>query len=141
VVRGRVLNSSASFNGGLIYTHYQVQVIESLKGRAGATVDVAVPGGVANGIRQAIAGAPRFQTGDDCVFFLWTGKAGITQIIGLTQGLFQVTGSGADPALNRRATSELMLDARTRRPVQDSEITMRLSELRSAIANTLGAAK
>ena len=129
------------FSGGLIYTHYQVQVTESLKGQSAATIDVAVPGGVANGIRQTISGAPQFQTGDDFVFFLWTGKAGITQIVGLTQGLFRVTGTGTDPELNRRASNELMLDARTHRPVDDTNMNMRLSDLRSTIANTPGAAK
>ena len=141
VVRGRVLSSTASFSGGLIYTHYQVGVTESLKGHGAATVDVAVPGGVANGVRQTISGAPQFKTGDDYVFFLWTSKAGITQVLGLTQGLFLVTGTGADPTLARHASHELMLDASTHQPVEDREMNMRLSELRSAIANTLGAAK
>lgn len=89
VARGKVLSSSAAFTGGLIYTHYRVQVTESLKGPRAGIIDLAVPGGVANGIRQAVSGAPEFQPGDDCVFFLWTSKAGITQVIGLTQGIFR----------------------------------------------------
>jgi len=141
VVRGHVVSSNAAFSGGLIYTHYQVQVTESLKGHGPATVDIAVPGGVANGIRQTISGAPEFKAGDDYVFFLWTGKSGITQIIGLTQGLFRVTGNGANPTLARHASHELMLDAHTHRPVEDEPVNMRLSDLRSTMANTLGAAK
>jgi hypothetical protein len=141
VVRGKVLSSSAAFTGGLIYTHYRVQVTESLKGPNGGVIDLAVPGGVANGIRQAVSGAPEFQPGDDCVFFLWTGKAGITQVIGLTQGIFRVTGGGADPAITRTPSHELMLDPATHRPVKDQPLDMKLSDLRSAIANTLGAAK
>ena len=139
VVRGKVLSSSAAFTGGLIFTHYRVQVTEPLKGHSAGVIDVAVPGGVANGILQAVSGAPEFQPGDDYVFFLWTSRAGITQVIGLTQGLFQVTGSGADPALARHPSHELMLDAHTHRPVKDAALTMRLSELRTAIANALGA--
>jgi hypothetical protein len=141
VVRGKVLSSSASFTGGLIFTHYQVQVTESLKGHGSGVIDVAVPGGVAKGIRQAVSGAPEFQPGDDYVFFLWTSKAGITQVIGLTQGLFRITGSGADPSMTRRPSNELMLDPRTHHPVSDQSIQMRLSELRSTIATTLGASK
>jgi hypothetical protein len=141
VVRGKVLSSYGAFSGGLIFTHYQVKVSETLKGHAAGVIDVAVPGGVANGIRQPVSGAPEFQPGDDYVFFLWTGKAGVTQIIGLTQGLFEVTGTGADPSLARRPSHELMLDARTHRPVKDEALAMRLSELRSAITTALRAAQ
>jgi hypothetical protein len=141
VVRGKVLSSSAAFTGNLIFTHYQVQVTEAIKGHASGVIDVAVPGGVANGIRQAVSGAPEFQPGDEYVFFLWTSKAGITQVIGLTQGMFRISGSGADPSLTRHPSAELMLDARTHQPVQDAAIQMRLSELRSAIITALGASK
>jgi len=141
VVRGTVLSSSAAFTGGLIYTHYRVQVTESLKGQNAGVIDLAVPGGVANGIRQAVSGAPEFQPGDDCVFFLWTGRAGITQVIGLTQGIFRVTGGRADPAVARTPSHELMLDQATHRPVKDQPLSMKLSDLRSAIANAQGAAK
>jgi hypothetical protein len=139
VVRGTVVSSSAAFTGSLIYTHYKVQVTESLKGHRSGMIDVAVPGGVANGVRQPVAGAPEFQAGDDYVFFLWTSNTGITQVIGLTQGMFRVTGSGADPAVARAPSLELMLDPHTHRPVKDQELDMRLSQLRSAIANLLGA--
>ena len=141
VVRGKVLSSSASLSGGLIFTHYQVQVSQTLKGQSAGVIDVAVPGGVANGIRQAVAGSPEFQPGDDYVFFLWTGKSGMTQVIGLTQGLFRVTGTGADPSLERRPSHELMLDPSTHQPVQDRTIAMRLSELQTTITTSLGATK
>jgi hypothetical protein len=141
VVRGKVLSSRAAFSGGLIFTHYQVRVTESLKGRNPGVVDLAVPGGVANGRRQAVSGAPEFQPGDDCVFFLWTSRAGVTQVIGLTQGIFRVTGSEADPAVARVPTHELMLDQATHRPVKDVPLNMRLSDLRTLVADTLGAAK
>ena len=141
VVRGKVLSSQAAFSGNLIFTHYRVRVSESLKGRAAGTVDVAVPGGVANGIRQAVSGAPEFQPGEEYVFFLWTSKAGITQVIGLTQGLFRVTGTGADATVFRTPSHELMLDAQTHRPVRDEAIQMRMSQLRRVVTNTSGAAR
>lgn len=141
VVRGKVLSAKAAFNGSMIFTHYQVQVTDTLKGQSSRVIDVAVPGGVANGIRQAVSGAPEFQPGDDYIFFLWTSNSGMTQVIGLTQGLFRIGGSDADPNLMRRPSTELMLDRRTHQPVKDAAIQMHLSELRSAIANTLGASK
>jgi len=141
VVRGQVLSSSSAFSGGIIYTHYRVQVTESLKGGNSGVIDLAVPGGVANGIRQSVSGSPEFQPGDDCVFFLWTSKAGLTQVIGLTQGVFRVTGNGTDPALSRTPSHELMLDQKTHQPVKDAQLSMKLSDLRSAVINILGAAK
>ena len=75
IVRGKVANSYAAFSGRVIYTHYSVQVIETLKGAASASVDVAVPGGVANNLRQTFSGAPELRPGAEFVFFLWTGRS------------------------------------------------------------------
>jgi len=138
IVRGKVTGSYAAFQGPVIYTHYTVQVSEQLKGSAAGTVDVAVPGGTANSLRQNFAGAPQFNTGDEFVFFLWTSQSGLTQILGLTQGLFQIAPQAnatpaADPVTTRAASHELMLDAGTGRPVKDQTLVMNLSDLRTQI--------
>jgi hypothetical protein len=133
IVRGKVTASSAALSGPVIYTHYAVQVTERFKGQAGATIDVTVPGGTANGLRQSFSGAPALHPGDDFVFFLYTGRDGRTTVIGLTQGLFALDG-GADPVTTRSASREPMLDRRTGRPVKDETMVMRLSELRGRIA-------
>ena len=131
IERATVVNSWTAMQGPVVYTHYKLQVSEQLKGLAIA--EIVVPGGTAGNVRQFFAGAPQFQTGDDFVFFLWTSKAGLTQVIGLTQGLFAVTpGGAADPAVTRAASSELMLDG-TGRPVKDSTLVMKLSDLRAQI--------
>jgi hypothetical protein len=139
IVRGKVAGSSATVSGPVIYTNYTVQVSERLKGQAGTSVEVSVPGGVANGLRQTFAGAPTLNTGDDFVFFLYTGRDGRTSIIGLTQGLFALPGgSSSDPVSTRSASRELMLDRRTGRPVKDEPMVMRLSELRTRVAQGTG---
>ena len=142
IVRGRVTGSSAAFSGPVIYTHYTIQVEESLKGMSRGAVDVAVPGGVADGLRQTFAGAPVLNPGDEYVFFLYTGKSGVTTVTGLTQGLFALpAGGGSDPAVTRNATRELMLDRASGRPVKDQTLVMRLSDLRGRVAaNLKGAA-
>ena len=138
IVRGTVTGSYAAFRGPVIYTHYSVQVSEQLKGSSQTTVDVVVPGGTANNLRQIFAGAPQVQAGDRFVFFLWTGSSGLTQIMGLTQGLFQISaGASDDPQVTRPASSELMLDPGNGRPVKDQTLVMSLSALRSLIANGL----
>jgi hypothetical protein len=142
IVRGKVLNSYTATNGPVIYTHYRVHASETLKGPASGTVEIQLPGGVANNLRQSFAGVPLFKAGDEYVFFLWTGKSGATQVLGLTQGLFSVApGSTADPLTTRAASHEVMLDHGTGKQVKDQTLTMHLSELRAHIHATLSGAQ
>jgi hypothetical protein len=134
IVRGKVTSAFAAASGPIIYTNYTVQVSETLKGQAGSPVEVSVPGGAANGLRQTFSGAPTLHAGDEFVFFLFTGRDGRTAIIGLTQGLFALPGDGSsDPVSTRSASRELMLDRKSGRPVKDDTMVMRLSELRTRI--------
>ena len=138
IVRGKVSASYAAYAGNLpvIYTHYSVSVSEWLKGSGRNTVDVVVPGGVVNNVRQSFSGAPTLNPGDEFVFFLWTSKTGLTQVLGLTQGLFSVASDGTvDPMATRSASHELMLDGRTGHPVKDQTLLMHMSELRARIAS------
>jgi hypothetical protein len=142
IVHGKVLNSYTAASGPVIYTHYRIQVTETLKGPASGSVEIQFPGGVANNLRQTFAGVPRFNPGDEFVFFLWTGKSGVTQVLGLTQGLFSVAAGGtADPVATRSASHEVMLDHATGKQVKDQTLTMRLSELRSRIGAALAGAQ
>src|ERR1043166_81431 len=139
IVRGKVTGSWMAFSGSVIYTHYQIQVTERFKGSPGGSVEVVTPGGVANGLRQSFSGAPELQTGEEYVLFLWTGRNNVTQVIGLTQGLFSVAKDHAtDPTATRAASHELMIDRTTGQSVKDQTLVMRMSELRSRITATLG---
>jgi hypothetical protein len=142
IIRGKVTGSNAAMSGTIIFTYYTIQVSEQYKGPAQNAVTVAVPGGAANHLSQTFPGVPQLKTGDEFVFFLWTGNSRITQIIGLTQGLFRLSAgaSANDPLATRPASAELMLDRGTGRPVKDQTLVMNLSELRAHIASTLGAA-
>ena len=134
IVRGKILNSYTATNGPVIYTHYRIQTSETLKGTANGVVEFQVPGGIANNVRQTFVGVPQFKTGDEYVFFLWTGKSGSTQVMGLTQGLFAVApGGAADPLTTRSATHEVMLEHSTGKQVKDETLSMRLSALRTRI--------
>jgi hypothetical protein len=142
IVRGTVVDSWAALTGSVIYTHYKVQVSENFKGPRQGSVEVVVPGGVVNNLSQSFSGSPTFNKGDEFVFFLWTNRAGLTYVMGLTQGLFAIApGASADPLATRAATHELMLDPKTAQPVKDARLSMRLSDLRSQIAGTLKASQ
>ena len=86
IVRARVTGSYGATRGQIIYTFYQAQVTDRWKGSGQGTVEIALPGGTANGYRQSFPGTPQLTEGKEYVFFLWTSKSGLTQIIGLTQG-------------------------------------------------------
>jgi hypothetical protein len=138
IVRAKVGGSSVATTGPVIYTHYQLQVSEHYKGTAESTVDLALPGGALHGVQQIYDGVPQLHSGEEYVFFLFTGKSGITQVIGLTQGLFAVSGTGAkDPALTRLGSHEMMLDHASGRQVHDETLNLTLSALKSQIASAL----
>jgi hypothetical protein len=140
IVRGKTQPTYTAFRGPVVYTHYQLQVSEILKGTAAQQMDIAVPGGVANGLRQSIAGAPTLAGGQEYVLFLWTGKSGLTQVIGLSQGLFSVTTNSSGQAMVvRGAATELMLNS-AGQPVTDSNLQMPLTDLRTRIQNVLSGA-
>jgi len=137
IERAKVVSSWAAASGPVIYTHYKLQITEQFKGPA--ITEIEVFGGAVNGRVQTYAGAPQFNAGDDYVFFLYSNKAGLTYITGLTQGLFQIpANSGSDPTVTRSASRERMLDPVTGNQIKDSTLTMTLSALRSQIASTLG---
>jgi hypothetical protein len=145
IVRGRITATYAALSGPIVYTHYTLQVSERFKGPSQGPADVAVPGGMLNGQRYIVEGAPEFHVGQEYVFFLFTGKSGLTQVIGMTQGVFSLSQDGADPTGTRHNSRELMFDPHTGKPTKDETLVMRLSELRARVAATLtggkGAAK
>jgi hypothetical protein len=134
IVRGRVLDSSAGMKGRVIYTFYKVQVTDTLKGTAGKYIEVAVPGGAYNGLRQTIPGAPKPATGTDYVFFLWQGPSGTNHILGLSQGLFDVKiGADGQVILLRGTTDAQFVDAHGQ-PVEDTGVRVTLRSLSSKVA-------
>jgi hypothetical protein len=138
IVRAKVAGSHAAQRGATIYTYYQFEVLETLKAGPSPVSELAVPGGMANGVRQVAAGAPALNPGQEYVIFLWTSRSGMTQVIGFSQGLFTVMQNGSgESILVRPAITDLMLD-RAGRVVSDQGVSMKLSDLRSEIQKVQG---
>ena len=70
-----------------------------------------MPGGVVNGIRQSVTGAPELKPGQEYVLFLWTSRSGLTQVIGLSQGLFKVSEEGSEGGSGRGGSAARRLRA------------------------------
>lgn len=129
IVDALVSGSHVSVKNDSLYTHYNIQVNERWKGQQQSTMEVVLPGGVSGNLRQSFAGVPQLETGKRYVMFLWTGPSGKTQLLGLTQGLFDVREAASGEVIASRGTSsELMLD-RLGKAVQDQAVAMPLHEM------------
>jgi hypothetical protein len=142
IVRGRVAGSTTRQHGPMIYTHLTVQVTDRWKGSPSGTVDVVTPGGSVQGLSQSFAGVPQLDAGTEYVFFLWTSKTGLTHVIGLSQGVFNVaTSDQGDTVILRAPTTQVMLDPATGKPMKDEAVRMQLKELKSRIGQVLSGVK
>ena len=134
IVRGHVVDSYTALAGATVYTHYRVAVSDIWKGANISSMDVALPGGTASGVRQTYAGVPQLNIGTDYVLYLWTSPvSGITMPTGFSQGIFAVTSDAASNLIiSRSATAELMLNSNGQ-PVQDRAVSMRLLDMKSQV--------
>jgi hypothetical protein len=153
IVRGTVQPATVQYHGSTIFSHYTIQITETYKSAASSpttspttsqspatSVDFGVPGGSLNGAIQRVAGAPILNVGQDYVLFLWTSKSGLTQVIGLSQGLFSVISTpGAVPTVMRAAAAAEQTLNSTGQPVTTNDINMPLSALKTEILNVLSA--
>lgn len=134
IVQGQVTGSTASYTGSMIYTHYKVTVLAQWKGAAQNAIDVQVPGGSANGIRQTYPGVPQLVTGQQYVLFLWKSSKGATYTMGFTQGVFNLlTDASGNTTVAQMPTTETILAPATGQAVKSQPIGMPLSQLISAI--------
>jgi hypothetical protein len=133
IVRARVAGSSAGRRGSDIYTSYRLDVIETFKASKTLPSEVAVPGGTLSGVRQTVAGAPKLVDGQEYVLFLWTSPSGLTQVIGLTQGVFTVLkNADGEATVVRAASTEPMLGPGGQ-PVKDQSVNLTLDALRQLV--------
>jgi hypothetical protein len=141
IVHAKVTGSYSAVRGAGIYTFYRLQVSETLKPAgqpANQTMDVAVPGGAANGMLQTVPGAPKIDAGADYVLFLWTSRSGLTQVIGLSQGLFRMTQDSTGNAIIVRPASTVLMLGKNGAAITDQSTTLRWSDVRSQIRSAVG---
>jgi hypothetical protein len=86
-----------------------------------------------------VAGAPILHAGREYVLFLWTSRSGLTQLMGMSQGLFRVERATGDLRASRDAAGEQMLDA-AGHAVRDEALSMPLTELKARVSKALAIA-
>jgi hypothetical protein len=137
IVRGRVTGCAGEARGSMIYTRCALIVSERWKGQSGTQLNFYIPGGAAQGLRQVITGAPILAGGDEYVLFLWTGRSGIHHVIGLSQGVFDLTPDTKGVVKARREAATTVMVDQTGNPIRDEAIELRVSELRSRVKQAL----
>ena len=138
IVRAKIGAGSGRQHGALVYTHHTVTVLESWKGSPAASIDVVVPGGQVGRLQQSVAGAPVLAPGSELVLFLWTSRSGLTHVIGLSQGVFQLERNAAGAIILNRAPLTASLVAPNGRLLHDDGMTMPMSEFRTRVSSALG---
>ncbi len=144
IVQGRVLSTRArlTMDGRRIVTDTTVAVVDSLKGSLKGEVVVMQPGGEVGDLGQRVEGAATFAVGEEVVLFLERKSDTRFGVLGMSQGKFRLERSPdgkvtfALPAAER---SGLLLDPRTRQPVQTPLVTLELSQLKTQILASLRA--
>jgi hypothetical protein len=138
IVRGRVSGSYGTAHGSLIYTYYKIQVLDRWKGLAAAQVEVQVPGGTFNGQQQNIAGTPQLTEGAEYVFFLWMGPSRATHLLGLSQGVLDVsTNAAGESTVAGQVADAMVLDSATGRATSAEPLRMKLSDFSSRVSGAL----
>jgi hypothetical protein len=134
IVRGRISPAGVRQHGPIYYSHYTVQVSEQYKGPSARMIDVVLPGGTIGRTQQTFSGVPAFSPDTDLVLFLWTSKSGLTHVIGLSQGIFQVSKDAAGQTIfSREAILEGLIDSRTGRSANDGGMRFTASEFASRV--------
>lgn len=129
IVRATVTYCNTIYRAPAIWTVCELAITESFKGIGSGKVFVYIPGGTASGFRQTIEGAPALERNTEYLFFLWQGKSGMRQIMGLSQGLMNI---GRDAKGNlvvlRAKTDDRMVDAQGNE-VSASDLRLGYSEM------------
>lgn len=134
IVRARVTGSYAEPGRTIIYTHYRIEVLDRWKGAESPEMDIVLPGGSVNGLRQTFPGMPRLAEGQEYLLFLWqSSKSGLTHILGLSQGVFTVIrGDNGELTASRGVNADTILDG-AGRPVRQSALTLKLADFRQRV--------
>lgn len=109
IVSGTVVRSWTGWDveHRFIWTHTEIQVGGTLKGKAQTLIQVSEPGGTADGITMKVLGAAGFVSGEQVRLFLYKTPLGYMRTVGYGQGKFTVSNDGRVHA-NRAAGFEAL---------------------------------
>src|SRR5947209_1168176 len=105
IVEGQVVRSWAAMDSEnrFIWTHYEIKVSNTLKGRPKASVVVSEPGGTLNGVSLLVPGSTHYDVGEKVSAFLYRTPIGYWRTTNYGQGKFPIP---ADPRVARIVAAE-----------------------------------
>ncbi|MSR82271.1 MAG: hypothetical protein EXS58_05020 [Candidatus Latescibacteria bacterium] len=131
VIVGTCTVSQTEIIAGQPYTQLTFEVGEVVKGQAGASLKVCLPGGEYRGRQLHLAGMPQFAPGEEVVLFLtepdWLGHP---WPVGLSQGKFRVQRDAAAKLRVRQDAGEARLHGGQGASLDEMELEEFLSRVR-----------
>lgn len=104
IVHGTVVRTWSAWDDDrkYIWTHYEVEIVDDLKGAVSGALVVSEPGGTVGETVLQVAGAPRYEVGDEVVLFAQRTPLGYLRTCGWGQGKFRVerAGKGAEATVH-----------------------------------------
>jgi hypothetical protein len=93
IVHGNVVRTWSAWDEDhrYIWTHYEVQVMDKLKGTANSTIVISEPGGAVGETELQVVGTPKYEVGEEVVLFAEETPLGLLRTCGWGQGKFKVT--------------------------------------------------
>jgi hypothetical protein len=140
IVRGTMSGCHSAERNSMIYTECVIAVTERLKGFSQSEVLVSLPGGSARGLKQVVPGAPKLRRYQDYVFFLWTSPRGVTQVLGLSQGLLEVRMAGGAQTAERGPIADATVVDGSGAEIADQGVRLNLNDLRNRVSLRNGGA-
>lgn len=139
IITGHCTNLQSQWVGRTLVTLATIQVSEALKGNAGSTVTVALPGGVDSNRRIPVAmnfpAAPVILQKENVLLFLTPQQlvAGSYSVVGFSQGKFTVAEDVQGKKIASQDLSSLNLQGRNGAPRHGAAKTIQIDELRQRI--------
>jgi hypothetical protein len=89
IAHGRVARSWTAWDSShkYIWTHYQLEVIDPIRGVGFAPLVVSEPGGKLDGVNMRFSGAAQYAPGEEAIVFLYRTPIGYLRVLG--QGKFR----------------------------------------------------
>jgi hypothetical protein len=93
IVAGHVIRTWTAMDSEnkFIWTHHEIKVGSTLKGRAQANVVVSEPGGALNGMSLLVPGSTPYTVGDEVSVFLYRTPIGYLRTTNYGQGKFVIS--------------------------------------------------
>jgi len=117
IVAGRVVRSWSAMDSEnkFIWTHHEIQVRDTLKGPARATLEVTEPGGVLNGRYLKVSGSTSFTDGEEVTVFLYRTPIGYMRTTNYGQGKFPFAPARAEWSAFRALVTQIVATQRVGR--------------------------